>query len=108
MQTCPTGAGVRSNVELPGDDDIELCVLNDIDYNRDVVVPEAAAHDLDIWPHLHPTHLMDAMLPTAVPRLKLRRWTRGHERDREVAQAVGCPPDYGDARPALLISSERF
>ena len=48
------------------DDDLELCILDDIDPGREVVVPEAAAHDLNVWPHMHPSHLMDAMFPTAV------------------------------------------
>ena len=48
------------------DGDIELNVLDGIDEERDVVVPEAVVHDISIWPHMHSQDLQDAMFPTAI------------------------------------------
>ena len=49
------------------EDDIELDVLDSIDVSGEVVVPEAAEHDMDIWPHLYPAKLQEAMFPTVAP-----------------------------------------
>ena len=48
------------------DGDIDLNVLDDIDEDREVVVPEAVIHDLDIWPHMYSKDLQNAMFPTAI------------------------------------------
>ena len=50
----------------PDDGDLELDVIDYIDESRDVVVPEAALHDINVWPHLHGDELMDKMFPTAM------------------------------------------
>ena len=42
-----------SNYEDWGGEDLEVCVLRDIDESRDVVVPEAVLHDITIWPHMY-------------------------------------------------------
>ena len=49
------------------DDDLELDVLDSIDVSGEVVVPEAAEHDIEVWPHLYPEKLQEAMFPTVVP-----------------------------------------
>ena len=41
-------------------------MLKDLDEDRDVVVPEATLHDANVWPHLYPKELQEAMFPTAV------------------------------------------
>ena len=47
-------------------EDVELIVLDMIDHEGDVVIPEADFHDLNVWPHLHGPELMDKLFPTAV------------------------------------------
>ena len=47
------------------DSDGEVCMLDDIDGGRVVIVPEATAHDPDRWPHLYPEDLQATMFPTA-------------------------------------------
>ena len=48
------------------EEDMEVCILDDIDVNGEVAVPEAVAHDPTCWPHLYSDNLRDAMFPTAV------------------------------------------
>ena len=43
-----------------------LIVLDSIDEQNDVVVPEAVLHDIRLWPHLHESEVMERMFPTAV------------------------------------------
>ena len=47
-------------------DDLELIVMDNIDESREVVMPEAVAHDIEVWPHLYPVQLREAMFPTAI------------------------------------------
>ena len=46
-------------------DELEVNVLDDIDDEGVVAVPEAAFHDINIWPHLYPEQLQAQMFPTA-------------------------------------------
>ena len=45
---------------------MQSSTLNDIDEGRAVIVPEASRHDINVWPHLYPAKLQEAMFPTAV------------------------------------------
>ena len=42
-------------------------MLDSIDVSGKVVVPEAAEHDIEVWPHLHPEKLQEAMFSTVAP-----------------------------------------
>ena len=55
--------------DFPDNEDMDVCVLRDIDLEAEVVVPEAGRHDPDVWPHLHSEELQDKLFPlaTAVP-----------------------------------------
>ena len=55
-----------SNYEDCGGEDLEVCVLRDIDESNDVVVPEVVLHDITIWPHMYEEQLRERMFPTAV------------------------------------------
>ena len=44
----------------------EINILDDVDENGTVAVPEADWHDINLWPHLHSEELMEKMFPTAV------------------------------------------
>ena len=55
--------------DFPDNEDMDVCVLGDIDLGAEVVVPEAGRHDPDVWPHLHSEELQAKLFPlaTAVP-----------------------------------------
>ena len=55
-----------SDLDMPLEDDLELCVIKDLDEDCEVVVPEASPHDPDVWPHLYSQELRETMFPTAV------------------------------------------
>ena len=52
-------------------EELEVNVLDDIDDEGVVVVPEAAFHDIKIWPHLYFEQLQAQMCPTATAAHKL-------------------------------------
>ena len=54
------------DAESFNDDDLDVCVLDDVDEGREVVVPEAGRHDIELWPHLHSTELQAKLFPIAV------------------------------------------
>ena len=41
-------------------------MLADIDEGREVVVPEAGRHDVEVWPHMHSAELQAKLFPVAV------------------------------------------
>ena len=45
---------------------MEVRVIKDFDLQGDVIVPEAAWHDLSKWPHCHTAKEIETMFPTAV------------------------------------------
>ena len=53
-------------MEMAESDEPELCILREVDQGRDVVVPEAEAHDIARWPHMYPSEMQARMFPTAV------------------------------------------
>ena len=55
-----------ANYDDCGGDELEICVMRDIDESRDVVVPEAVLHDISVWPHMYDEVLREQMFPTAV------------------------------------------
>ena len=52
--------------DCDGGDELEVDVLQDIDVDREVVVPEARLHDCCRWPHMYDEKMRDLMFPTAV------------------------------------------
>jgi len=54
------------DIATPSEDDMDICVLADIDVEGVVVVPEAGRHDLDVWPHLHSAELQAKLFPVAI------------------------------------------
>ena len=57
----------QTTTGIDGDDGLEVCVLKDIDEDRDVVLHEACRHDVEGWPHLHTTEQIERLFPVAVP-----------------------------------------
>ena len=57
----------RKNVEIAFDpdaeQDLDLDVVEGIDENGSIVVQEAGAHDINIWPHLHSSELIEKLFP---------------------------------------------
>ena len=51
---------------MPSDEELEVYIMKDIDLAGDVLVPEAAVHDPQRWPHLYPEELQQRMFPTAI------------------------------------------
>ena len=51
---------------IPDEDAMDICVHADIDEGREVVVPEAGRHDVEVWPHLHSAELQAKLFPVAV------------------------------------------
>jgi len=66
--------------DLPGGDELEVCVIRDLDESRDVVVPEAVLHDITKWPHLYDEKTREYMFPTAVAAPEVET-TTAEERD---------------------------
>ena len=54
------------DAEIPDGDDMDICVLADIDEEGEVVVPEAGRHDVEVWPHMHSAELQAKLFPVAV------------------------------------------
>ena len=59
----------KRKLEVEGGDhgDMEIHVLDGVDEDGSVLVPEAILHDLDIWPHMYSEELQASMFPTAIP-----------------------------------------
>ena len=55
--------------EMDIEEDLDICVVKDLDEDGEVVTHEAGRHDIDIWPHLHSPEQIERLFPiaTAVP-----------------------------------------
>ena len=58
-------AEVGAEVDI--EEDLDICVVKDLDEDGEVVTHEAGRHDIDVWPHLHSPEQIAALFPIAVP-----------------------------------------
>ena len=78
------------------EEEMEVCVLQEIDNDGVVIVPEAGRHDIEVWPQLHSEETQAQLFPTAiaVQRSSSSRKRRGRSMQSSIA---------GGPRPAYQL-----